>query len=70
MLATAVTARRRARDARRRSRAGRRRRSFAIELFMLACLAYFLFPLFWLVVASTKSDTDLFSTFGCGSRTT
>ena len=31
---------------------------------MLAVLAYFLFPLVWLVVASTKSDTDLFSTFG------
>jgi multiple sugar transport system permease protein len=31
---------------------------------MLAVLAYFLFPLFWLVVASTKSNSDLFSTFG------
>ncbi|MEA2462064.1 MAG: multiple sugar transport system permease protein [Actinomycetota bacterium] len=31
---------------------------------MLAFLAYFLFPLFWLVVASTKQSSDLFSTFG------
>jgi len=31
---------------------------------MLAFLAYFLFPLFWLVVASTKDSSDLFSTFG------
>ena len=31
---------------------------------MLALLVYFLFPLFWLVVASTKTTGDLFSTFG------
>ncbi len=31
---------------------------------MLAFLAYFLLPLFWLVVASTKSAGDLFSSFG------
>ena len=30
---------------------------------MLAVFAYFLFPLFWLFVASTKSTSDLFSTF-------
>ncbi len=33
-------------------------------LFMLAFLVYFLMPLFWLVVASTKSLDDLFSSFG------
>ena len=33
-------------------------------LFMLAFLVYFLFPLFWLFVASTKSIGDLFSSFG------
>ena len=38
--------------------------SFASELFMLAVFAYFLLPLFWLFVASTKSIGDLFSTFG------
>jgi multiple sugar transport system permease protein len=31
---------------------------------MLAALAYFLVPLFWLLVASTKSTQDLFTTFG------
>ena len=31
---------------------------------MLICLGYFLLPLFWLVVASTKSNADLFSSFG------
>jgi multiple sugar transport system permease protein len=31
---------------------------------MLAALAYFLLPLFWLVVASTKNTQDLFTTFG------
>jgi multiple sugar transport system permease protein len=39
-------------------------RSLPAGLFMLACLAYFLLPLFWLFVASTKSIGDLFSTFG------
>jgi multiple sugar transport system permease protein len=34
------------------------------ELFMLAFFAYFLLPLFWLFVASTKSTGDLFSSFG------
>jgi multiple sugar transport system permease protein len=33
-------------------------------ILMLAFLVYFLMPLFWLVVASTKSLDDLFSSFG------
>jgi multiple sugar transport system permease protein len=33
-------------------------------LFMLAFLAYFLLPLFWLCIASTKSIGDLFGSFG------
>jgi len=33
-------------------------------IFMLAFLVYFLMPLFWLMVASTKSLDDLFSSFG------
>jgi multiple sugar transport system permease protein len=40
-----------------------RRRSFA-TLFLLLFLIYFLLPLFWLIVSSTKSDPQLFSTFG------
>jgi multiple sugar transport system permease protein len=31
---------------------------------MLAFLVYFMLPLFWLVVASTKTTGDLFSSFG------
>ena len=33
-------------------------------LFMLAFLVYFLMPLWWLLVSSTKSIDDLFSSFG------
>jgi multiple sugar transport system permease protein len=41
-----------------------KRRSTPLTIAMLAALAYFLLPLFWLVVASTKSTQDLFTTFG------
>ena len=41
-----------------------RRRSVPLTIAMLAALAYFLLPLFWLVVASTKSTQDLFTSFG------
>ncbi len=42
----------------------KRRTSVVLTVVMVACLLYFLFPLYWLVVASTKSNADLFSTFG------
>ena len=38
--------------------------STLLTLVMLLCTAYFLLPLVWIVVASTKSNADLFSTFG------
>jgi len=41
-----------------------RRRSVALTIAMLACVAYFLLPLLWLLVASTKSDSGLFHSFG------
>ncbi|MEV6493755.1 carbohydrate ABC transporter permease [Actinoplanes sp. NPDC051633] len=41
-----------------------RRRSNLLTIGMLALLIYFLLPLFWLVVASTKTTGDLFSSFG------
>ncbi|HEY8721928.1 MAG TPA: carbohydrate ABC transporter permease [Pengzhenrongella sp.] len=49
--------------------AGRRttlskRRSNLLTLGMLAALVYFLLPLFWLFVASTKTVGELFSSFG------
>ena len=45
----------------------RARRSNILTLAMLALLVYFLIPLFWLVVAATKTTGDLFSTFGLWS---
>jgi multiple sugar transport system permease protein len=41
-----------------------RRRSNVLTLAMGALAVYFLFPLFWLIIASTKTTGDLFSTFG------
>jgi multiple sugar transport system permease protein len=57
---SADTARPRATGARRT----RPRRSTPLTIAMLAVLAYFLIPLFWLAVSSTKSTEDLFNTFG------
>jgi multiple sugar transport system permease protein len=42
----------------------RERRSTVLTLGMLVVLIYFLLPLFWVLVASTKTIDDLFSTFG------
>lgn len=42
----------------------RGKRSIPLTIAMLAALAYFLIPLFWLAVSSTKSTEDLFNTFG------
>src|SRR5690349_8387740 len=47
-----------------RAGARRPRRSMPATLFMLGFLVYFLLPLFWLFVASTKSASDLFDSFG------
>ncbi len=47
-----------------RRRPAARRRSTVLTLAMAALLIYFLFPLFWLVIAATKTTGDLFSTFG------
>ncbi|MFF4117123.1 carbohydrate ABC transporter permease [Streptomyces sp. NPDC001714] len=50
--------------ARARRRPSARRRSTPLTIAMLAVLAYFLLPLFWLLIASTKSTQDLFNSFG------
>ncbi|MEU1185484.1 carbohydrate ABC transporter permease [Streptomyces sp. NPDC005820] len=47
-----------------RTKARRARRSTPLTIAMLAALAYFLLPLFWLLIASTKSTQDLFNSFG------
>ncbi|MDF3145749.1 MULTISPECIES: carbohydrate ABC transporter permease [unclassified Streptomyces] len=48
----------------RRHRPAPRRRSTPLTIVMLAALAYFLLPLFWLLVASTKGTQDLINSFG------
>ncbi|WP_330287110.1 carbohydrate ABC transporter permease [Streptomyces sp. NBC_00576] len=40
------------------------RRSTPLTIAMLAVLAYFLLPLLWLLIASTKSTQDLINSFG------
>ncbi|HEX9330515.1 MAG TPA: carbohydrate ABC transporter permease [Anaerolineales bacterium] len=37
---------------------------FATYVFLFVFLAYFLLPLFWLLIASTKSNAGLFNSFG------
>ena len=49
------------------SKAKRPRRSTPLTIAMLAALAYFLLPLLWLLIASTKSAHDLIDSFGEGS---
>ena len=41
-----------------------RRRSNMVTVLMWLCALYFVLPLIWLIVASTKDTGDLFSTFG------
>ncbi|WP_075736748.1 carbohydrate ABC transporter permease [Streptomyces acidiscabies] len=45
-------------------KAKRPRRSTPLTIAMLAALAYFLLPLLWLLIASTKSAHDLIDSFG------
>jgi len=40
------------------------KRSWILTIAALAIVAYFLFPLWWLVISSTKSNSGLFSSFG------
>ncbi|WP_329362537.1 carbohydrate ABC transporter permease [Streptomyces sp. NBC_01483] len=62
---TTPTAKRLPTEARSRRRSSpTHRRSTPLTIAMLAVLAYFLLPLFWLLVASTKSTQDLFNSFG------
>lgn len=44
----------------------RARKSIALTLVMLVFLAYALIPLVWLVINASKTQADLFSTFGLG----
>lgn len=42
----------------------RERKNLLLSILMILAVIYFLLPLYWLVVASTKSNADLFSSFG------
>jgi multiple sugar transport system permease protein len=56
-----------AREVRRRSSAGGppgEKKSTVLTVVVWLCAGYFLLPLFWLVVASTKDNSGLFSSFG------
>jgi multiple sugar transport system permease protein len=39
-------------------------RNIAAYIVLIACTVYCLTPLFWLLIAATKDNTDLFSSFG------
>nr|WP_227820314.1 carbohydrate ABC transporter permease [Agromyces aureus] len=41
-----------------------RRRSMPLTVLLWLCVAYFVLPLWWLFVSSTKDNSALFSTFG------
>ncbi|MFD7378262.1 carbohydrate ABC transporter permease [Streptomyces sp. RLB3-17] len=62
--ATPSKAKRLPAEARPPRRSSMHRRSTPLTIAMLAVLAYFLLPLFWLLIASTKSTQDLFNSFG------
>ena len=51
-------------DAARLNRPQKQRKSTLLTVVMFLCVLYFLLPLYWLLVSSTKSNADLFSTFG------
>ncbi|PJJ70565.1 multiple sugar transport system permease protein [Diaminobutyricimonas aerilata] len=48
----------------RRRYAPERRRSLLLTLLLWLCVLYFVLPLLWLLIASTKDNADLFSSFG------
>ena len=41
-----------------------RRRSILLTVLLWLCVLYFIVPLWWLFVSSTKDNSALFSTFG------
>lgn len=49
---------------RRRSYSPEKRRSNLLTAILWLCALYFVFPLLWLLIASTKNNEDLFTSFG------
>jgi multiple sugar transport system permease protein len=48
----------------RRTRRGGWTRQHLVTALLLLFLVYFILPLFWIIVSATKTNADLFSTFG------
>lgn len=48
-----------------RARGQRTKRGLATA-FLLICLVYFVLPFVWLLISATKTNADLFATFGLG----
>jgi len=44
-------------------RRGRRRTDLSV-VFLMVCVVYFMLPLFWLVISATKTNSELFASFG------
>lgn len=49
---------------RRKSYSPENRRSTLLTVILWICALYFVVPLFWLLIASTKNNADLFTSFG------
>jgi multiple sugar transport system permease protein len=49
---------------RRKSYSSAKRRSNLLTVILWLCALYFVFPLLWLLIASTKNNEDLFTSFG------
>ncbi|HWU47176.1 MAG TPA: carbohydrate ABC transporter permease [Humibacter sp.] len=49
---------------RRGNRTGRKKRSTVLTIIVWTTLIYFIVPLLWLFISTTKNNSDLFSTFG------
>ena len=49
---------------RRKSYSPEKRRSTMLTVVLWICVLYFVLPLFWLVISSTKNNADLFTSFG------
>ena len=63
-MADTVTTTQASDEAPRWRKPAKQRTSWLLTVICLLLAAYFLLPLFWLVVASTKTNDDLFSSFG------
>ena len=51
-------------DRRRKSYSSEKQRSNLLTVILWLCALYFVFPLLWLLIASTKNNEDLFTSFG------